>query len=556
MVYGIAPTAAAQEGFSDRLRQQTAIAVLAQRALDPDHRASLASDAAALAADGLGVDRCIVFELSTDGATLIPSADSRSLPHPPSHDSAVNSALSAQASYTLRTDGPVVVTDLRRETRFPLPRAIADLGAINCASVVIRSRQRVFGVLCAQAAAPRTFDVLDIHFLETMAQILGQALEHRRVEEEQMRKLSRALEQSADFVVITDSNGLIEYVNPAFEQKTGYRREELAGRTPSVVRSGLHDADFYSRLWETILRGDVYRNVVVNRTRSGELYYEEKTITPLKDGQGRITHFISTGKDITDRKRAEEEVQRHRADLAHVARLATMGEMAAGLAHELNQPISAIANYAHGCLRRMQTGRLSADDDLLHALEQVRHQAERAGAIIHRMRDFARKGQMRRVPADINALVREVMQLAEPDARRHGAKVRLALAQGLPPALADPIQIEQVLLNLILNGLEVMQAIDPAHRQLTISTEAVDAQTLRISVTDVGPGLPTGVGEQIFAPFFTTKQDGVGMGLSISRTIVEAHGGTLQASSTPMGTTFQFTLPVDHGDAGSAPVSA
>lgn len=555
MVYGIAPTGAAQEGFSDRLRQQTAIAALAQYALDPDHRASLASDAAVLAADGLGVERCIVFELSADGTTLIPRADSRSPPHPPPHDNTVDSALLAQASYTLRTNSPVVVVDFRHETRFPLPRAIADLGAISCTSVVIRSRQRVFGVLCAQAAAPRTFDVLDIHFLETMAQILGQALEHRQVEEEQMRKLSRALEQSADFVVITDRNGLIEYVNPAFEKKTGYRREELVGRTPNVVKSGLHDAEFYKRLWSTILRGDVYRNTVINRTRDGELYYEEKTITPLKDGQGRITHFISTGKDITARKRAEEEAQRHRADLAHVARLATMGEMAAGLAHELNQPISAIANYAQGCLLRIRTGRLPTDD-LVHALEQVRHQAERAASIIHRMRDFARKGQIRRVPADINALVRDVMQLAEPDTRRHGAKVRLALAHGLPPALADPIQIEQVLLNLILNGLEAMQTIDPAHRQLTISTEAVDAQTLRISVTDAGPGLPADVGEQIFAPFFTTKQDGVGMGLSISRTIIEAHGGAIQVSSTPMGTTFQFTLPVDHDDAGSASVSA
>lgn len=366
----------------------------------------------------------------------------------------------------------------------------------------------------------------------------------RKETEAQMRKLSYALEQTADFVIITDDKGVIEYVNPAFEEKTGYRRDEALGQTPRIIKSGVHGRDFYERLWKTISRGEAFRGVVVNRTRNGELYYEEKTITPLKDAQGRVTHFISTGKDITERRRAEQELRRHQAELAHVARLSTMGEMAAGLAHELNQPLSAIVNYSQGCIRRLRAGKAGADE-MLPVVEQVRAQAERAGKIIRRMRNFARKSEPCRVAMDVNAMIREVAELAEPDVRRHQARLRLELADRAPPVLADVIQIEQVLLNLMLNGLEAMEAIHADDRELVVRTEAASPDTVKVTVRDSGPGLPAQVGKRIFDPFFTTKPKGMGMGLSLSRSIVEAHGGHLWVvSEVSRGATFQFTLPV------------
>lgn len=366
----------------------------------------------------------------------------------------------------------------------------------------------------------------------------------RKETEAQMRKLSYALEQTADFVVITDNKGVIEYINPAFEKKTGYRRDEALGKTPQIVKSGVHGRDFYERLWKTISCGEAYRGVIANRTRNGELYYEEKTITPLKDAQGRITHFISTGKDITERRRAEQELRRHQAELAHVARLSTMGEMAAGLAHELNQPLSAIVNYSQGCIRRLRAGKAGADE-LLPVVEQVRTQAERAGEIIRRMRNFARKSEPCRAAVDVNAMIREIAELAEPDVRRHQARLRLVLADRMPPVLADMIQIEQVLLNLMLNGLEAMEAVRIDDRELVVSTEAASPDTVKVTVHDSGPGLPTHVGKRVFDPFFTTKPKGMGMGLSLSRSIIEAHGGRLWVlSETHRGATFQFTLPI------------
>jgi PAS domain S-box-containing protein len=366
--------------------------------------------------------------------------------------------------------------------------------------------------------------------------------ERKRVADE-MRKLSHAVEQTADFVMITDRNGVIEYVNSAFQALTGWTREEAVGRTPRILRSGAHSAGFYERLWRTILQGAVFRSVFVNRTRDGRLFHEEKTITPLKDRNGVITHFISTGRDITERKHAEEQARRHQAELAHVARLSTMGEMASGLAHELNQPLAAIMNYTQGTVRRMRSGTAS-HEELLAALEQVRIQAERAGEIIRRLRNFVRKGDPQRTLVDVNTMVREVLDLVEPDLRRHDVRLRLELTAGLPKVLADTVQIEQVILNLVLNGQEAMEAVPRDRREILIRSESPQPDTVAVWVHDTGPGLSAQTGEQAFDPFFTTKPKGMGMGLSISRTIVEAHGGRLVlVPGTTGGATFQFTLP-------------
>lgn len=676
-----------------RLRQQAAVAALAQRALAATQLDALLNDAVNLAADTLGVEYCTVLERSADDSALVLRACNR-----PDLADASGGAILAQACRIAHAHAPTTTTNPDGGTR---PEASSshparELGATSGISVDIGPHAGTFGVLCAFTRLPRIFSSHDTRFLEALANVLAQAIDRRRTEQElrqayddlkqrveeraqaesephtsaacfqavfdrigigiglidrhgriadanpelqrilgysaeelrgmpisrlcasddrssclgafssprpeaedtpcqverrctrkdggetylsvtfspvreadhqtgfaiamvkditrrketeaQMRKLSYALEQTADFVTITDARGVIEYVNPAFEKKTGYRRDEVLGKTPRIIKSGAHDRDFYERLWQTIAQGEAFRGVIVNRTRSGELYHEEKTITPLKDAQGRITHFISTGKDITERRRAEQELRRHQAELAHVARLNTMGEMAAGLAHELNQPLSAIVNYSQGCIRRLRAGKAGAEE-LLPAMEQVHAQAERAGEIIRRVRNFARKSEPCRAAMDVNAMIHEVAELAEPDMRRHQARLRLELAKRTPPVLADMIQIEQVLLNLILNGLEAMEAVRADDRELVIRTEPANPDTVKVTVRDSGPGLSTRVERRVFDPFFTTKPKGMGMGLSLSRSIVEAHGGRLWVlPEARRGAAFQFTLPVAEKD--------
>ena len=235
-------------------------------------------------------------------------------------------------------------------------------------------------------------------------------------------------------------------------------------------------------------------------------------------------------------------LQRHQAEVAHVLRVSALGEMAAQLAHELTQPLGAIANYAAGCRRRLEvSGEVSPE--VIEVVERISHEALRAGGIIRRMREFLQKSEPQRGAVDVNALVREVAALLDGEARERGVAVDLLLHDALPSVQADGVEIEQVLINLARNGLEAMQGETRAPT-LAIETRYSDPDTVEVLVRDSGPGLPDGGGAAIFEPFYTTKPRGLGMGLAISRTIVELHGGTLAASSGPAGATFRFTLPV------------
>jgi C4-dicarboxylate-specific signal transduction histidine kinase len=225
-----------------------------------------------------------------------------------------------------------------------------------------------------------------------------------------------------------------------------------------------------------------------------------------------------------------------------------MGEMATGLAHELNQPLCAIVNYLQGCSRSIQSD-VGDRDRLLDSIARAAAQAERAGQIIERIREFVRKGEARRTDVDVNSLLREAVDLLTPEVRHDCAELVLALADSLPPVLAEPIQIQQVIVNLVRNSLEAMADVDADARQLTIRTAVVDGGCVELAVSDTGLGLPQGEVERAFDAFFTTKSNGMGMGLAIGRSIIEAYGGRLWAESNPdCGATFRFTLPISDGD--------
>jgi C4-dicarboxylate-specific signal transduction histidine kinase len=258
----------------------------------------------------------------------------------------------------------------------------------------------------------------------------------------------------------------------------------------------------------------------------------------------------SLTRDVARRKRAEEalresqeKLQRHEAELAHVARLSMMGVMAASLAHELNQPLQAVRNYARGCARRLLK-RADHDEELLTALEQVSQEADRAAEIIRRVREFVQKRDPQVSQVSVNALVEDVISLSKTEIGRRHARVVLELAADLPAVLADRVQIEQVAMNLIRNGLESMDETPLDRRQLTVKTIHRDADTVEIRVSDCGKGIGPDDLNRVFEPFFTTKREGMGMGLAISRSIVQTHGGSLGVSANQDGgCTFHFTLP-------------
>jgi C4-dicarboxylate-specific signal transduction histidine kinase len=245
--------------------------------------------------------------------------------------------------------------------------------------------------------------------------------------------------------------------------------------------------------------------------------------------------------DVTERQHAEARARQHHEHLAHVLRVSTMGEMAAELAHELNQPLGAIVNFANGTLVRLRAR--GVDAEIEQAVAQIAGEGLRAGEIIRRIRDFVRQGDSHREASDINELVRQAAYLINADARGSGIPIRLVLDPGLPLISVDRIQMEQLIVNLLRNALDAIGAAARGNDEVLVQTDA-GAESIQVSVRDTGVGLPAGGATRIFDAFYTTKRGGLGMGLSISRSIIEAHGGLLSGSANrDRGTTFTFSLP-------------
>lgn len=259
----------------------------------------------------------------------------------------------------------------------------------------------------------------------------------------------------------------------------------------------------------------------------------------------------------SERQRAEEilaeiRTRQHQAELAHAARLSSLGEMAAGLAHELNQPLSAIVSYARGCALRMRADDLDPDA-FLEVIEEISSQAFRASEVLRRIREFLRHGELQREAADLNDLVREAARFATGEARELGVQLDLALAFERCPVGVDKIQVEQVILNLVRNGFDAMARIPATDRRLRIATRRENAAVAEVTITDSGDGIDPDHATKLFDPFFTTKRDGLGLGLSISRSIIEAHGGRLWVTpNTSRGSAFHFTLPLSASEADAA----
>jgi PAS domain S-box-containing protein len=266
---------------------------------------------------------------------------------------------------------------------------------------------------------------------------------------------------------------------------------------------------------------------------------------PVLTSSGDLVEFVGTVIDVTERRRAEEQAERlreTRADLAHMNRVTAMGELTASLAHEVNQPIAAAVTDANTCLRWLTRDQPDLGE-AREAASRVVKDAVRASEIINRIRALFKKGAPQRELVDINEIIREMVVLLRSEATRHAISIPTELSVALPPIIADRVQLQQVLMNLMINGFQAMKDVD-GPRELAIKSQPAEDEQLMVSVSDTGVGLPAQHADQIFNAFFTTKRDGTGMGLRISRSIVESHGGRLWAGdNSPRGTSFHLTLP-------------
>ena len=354
------------------------------------------------------------------------------------------------------------------------------------------------------------------------------------------------LDAAVDGIVVSDVQGKILRVNQATEDLFGYTEDELLGKRIDMIMTKT-DARAHGRYINNYL--NTGKRKIIGIGREVEAKRKDGTVFPvsLSIGEARVRdrlHFVGLIRDLTEQKRAEEEALRQRALMNHASRLTTMGEMAAALAHELNQPLAAISNYTSAGKRLLDQDDSVAKDDLRIALQEIAAQAYRAGEIIQRIRDFARSRTGEHELVAVEEMIKEILPLAKMDAKANHVDFRILLEDDLPPITADRIQIQQVLLNLIRNGVDSMQELPETGRRLDLRAW-LDEKQVRISITDRGCGVSEAAADHLFTPFFTTKESGMGMGLAICRSIIAAHGGTLDFFNNPVaGSTFFMALPL------------
>jgi two-component system sensor kinase FixL len=347
--------------------------------------------------------------------------------------------------------------------------------------------------------------------------------------------LKSILETVPDAMVVFDATGAIQSFSQTAQTLFGYPPDEAIrldiARLLAPHEREAHEAFMASLAGAPTSHGIGQSRKLTARRRDGALFPAELTIGEMRSTTGRL--FTGFVRDLTEKAENEKRLNDLQAELVHIARFTAMGEMASTLAHELNQPLTAIASYLNGCRRLLGASHDPQAEILHHAVERAADQALRAGEIIRRLRGFVRRGETQRTQANLAALIEEACALALLGAREHGVCVNFAFDNREREVLVDKIQIQQVVLNLVRNAVEAMQ--ESAFRELTISTAALKTDGVIVCVGDTGPGISDAVAAQLFQPFVTTKRHGMGVGLSISRTIVEAHGGHLWMEPNPAG---------------------
>jgi PAS domain S-box-containing protein len=362
---------------------------------------------------------------------------------------------------------------------------------------------------------------------------------------ESVERFRQVADIAGEFIWEVDAQGLYTYASSSVERIMGYTPEELIGQKhfydlfePSV-REELKAAAFQAFSARQTIRDFPNPNV----SKSGKLVHLETSGNPMLDAAGALIGYRGADTDVTERKQAEAEAHRSRAEIAHLSRVTMLGELSGSLAHELNQPLTAILSNAQAAQRF-----LAGDQPDLNELRDILHDIvaddQRAGEVISRLRRLLKQGEVTHLPLDLNEVVQDVLKLVRNDLLNHDIRLQAEFAPDLPAIEGDRVQLQQVLLNLIVNATEAMVTVGADDRRLRVLTERADADHVSVAVSDRGIGIPPAALGKIFDPFYTTKAGGMGLGLRVCRTIVEAHGGRIGAEpNADRGMTFRFTLP-------------
>ncbi len=368
--------------------------------------------------------------------------------------------------------------------------------------------------------------------------------ERKRAEQDRDR-LVAAIDQAREIVIITDPQGIIQYVNPAFEEVSGYTREEAIGRKPGIVRSGKHDETFYTGLWRTITAGRVWRGTFTNRRKDGTTWEEIATISPVRDEAGNICNFVSVNRDVTDESKLRQQ-------LYHAQKMEAIGTLAGGIAHDFNNILTSVIGY--GGLARTD---LDPDGRPAKNIEHVLRAARRASELVKQILAFSRQTEQAARPMVVQPLLKETTKLLE-SSLPSTIEIRCQVAETAPPVMADPSQIHQVIMNLCVNAFNAMRErgglLDLRLEEITIEEPVTSSPNdlhpgpyLKLTVSDTGCGMNRTTLSHIFEPYFTTSSNGEGTGLGLSTVhgILKSAGGAITVRSEPReGTIFTVYLPV------------
>jgi PAS domain S-box-containing protein len=421
-------------------------------------------------------------------------------------------------------------------------------GMASFAGYPLRVGDRTIGVLAMFSRKPVTPETTET--LASGADLIAQGIERKHAEDK-LRDSERSLRQLTETIPqmlwSAEADGAIDYCNQRVLDYTGLSAEQVrgAGWMKSVHQDEIEKME---QAWRAaVSTGEPFQYEFRGRRAADHAYrWCISSALPLRDQKGRVIKWFGSVVDLHDWKEAQQALQMTQIELARVSRLTTMGELAASIAHEVNQPLTAVTNNSSACLRLLAADNLKPEV-LRRALEEIVADGNRASAVVTRIRRFIKKAPAERNELDINEVIQEALTLADRELYENRVRLERQLTKGLPLVLADRVQMQQVLLNLIMNGIEAMIAVTDQPRSLWLESRVDESGDILVAVRDSGTGLGLEA-DRVFTPFFTTKTNGMGMGLSISRSLIENHGGRLWATPNfPIGAVFSFTLPVSAG---------
>ena len=366
--------------------------------------------------------------------------------------------------------------------------------------------------------------------------------------EAQVLMLTKAMEHTVDGIFIVDAQNQdlpITYANLAFEKMTGYAKTEILGRSYFLFYGAEADPRLINEIRHTIRKGKIFHGELLSFKKNGKKYWNSLRIAPVYNSSGMVTHYVGVQTDVTLLREKELEINEQREELLHVTRVGKLAEFVSSLAHEISQPLTAILSYAQAGQRQL-AGR---EPELQKILSYIIDDDQRVAEIIKRLRSLLKKSAPEMKPLDINALISETVVLLATDATVRNSVIKTELDQNLSFVYGDRIQLQQVILNLVSNSFDALEG-NLGAREILIRTSRKDTDTIIVEVKDNGSGISEQNLPKLFTHFFTSKPDGLGMGLSISRSIIEAHGGRLDVKDiSNRGATFYFTISTRKKDA-------